>query len=197
MLLPILLSLCGFMAILVVDWKALQGLGPLGRPLLLLLAAVLLSVALRLAAAQPGDGLGLPAGLAPAGWTLTLAGGVLLFYSVVLEIPLIQRRQARKEGPHTGPILVTTGTYALSRHPGFLWLLLFALGQIILWNHMAGLYFFAWWLLLDLVVILIQDRVLFPRIFPSFAQYQATTPLLLPTSTSIKRALAPHTGEWQ
>lgn len=195
MLLPILLSLLGFVAILLVDWQTLRGAGLAGWLAPLLAGAALLLAAYWLALQQPDAGLGLPQGAAPLGWVLAVAGGALLIYSVFIEIPLIQRRQARAQGAAMGPRLVTTGTYALSRHPGFLWLLLCALGLILLWNRVNGLALLAWWLLLDLIVILIQDRVIFPRVFPGYAQYQAVTPMLIPTPSSIRRAWMPHRGE--
>ena len=83
--------------------------------------------------------------------------------------------------------LVSTGVYALCRHPGVLWL--------------GGVYFFLWasfgtfpWFLgflgftaADGLYACWQDRQVFPKSIQNYEIYQTSTPFLLPTRESIRR----------
>lgn len=85
--------------------------------------------------------------------------------------------------------LVDTGVYALCRHPGVLWL--------------VGVYFFIWcacggaaWLAAfllfsaaDALYVLWQDRAVFPISIQSYAEYQKSTPFLIPDRNSVRNCL--------
>ena len=59
--------------------------------------------------------------------------------------------------------LITSGTYALSRHPGVIWFSLFQLGLVLLSRKDLVLYFAALLILLDVIHVLLQDSLLFPQ----------------------------------
>lgn len=85
--------------------------------------------------------------------------------------------------------LVSTGVYALCRHPGVLWLggfygfLWLTFGgwdwflAAVLFTAADGVY--AWW----------QDQQVFPRSIADYLEYQKGTPFLLPTRDSIRRSI--------
>ena len=90
--------------------------------------------------------------------------------------------------------LVCRGVYALCRHPGVLWL-----------GGVYGFLALAWpsrqWLLAfflftagDMFYVLYQDRWIFPHTIHRYGEYQKETPFLIPTVSSINKALASFSG---
>ncbi len=136
----------------------------------------------------------LPMWSAIVGWTTLPVFVALLAYSLVFE--LASGKTYVEAGPSNH--LVTTGTYALSRHPGVLWYFL-ALCSLILATRSFPLLIAApMWFLADVAYVIVQDRLLFPKIFPAYHQYQQVTPMLIPTLKSagaclrtIKRRVVP------
>jgi protein-S-isoprenylcysteine O-methyltransferase Ste14 len=106
---------------------------------------------------------------------LILLSAVLTLYTALLEIPL------RNKGKGA---LYTEGTYALCRHPGFL--------AHALCNLMIGLYFFSLPTSLlcllfvgcNLILVTLEDVLLFPRLFVHYDTYKLTTPFLIPRRRS-------------
>jgi protein-S-isoprenylcysteine O-methyltransferase Ste14 len=112
---------------------------------------------------------------------LSFAG---LCYSLLVEIPL---RKAWLRQGHTDA-LVTTGTYALVRHPGVLWLTS-ALGFAAVAARSRRL-LLAWPAIIlgDAVHVWFQDRVVLPRLFgEAYRDYQRRTPFLIPSRRSVRR----------
>ena len=103
-----------------------------------------------------------------------------LVYSVLIEVKKNKMRDDQ---------LVTSGTYALSRHPGVLWLFLyFVFGSLFFANInilIAGIV----WTLVNVIYVIIQEKVIFSRIFSNYENYKEETPMLLPTISSIKKCL--------
>jgi protein-S-isoprenylcysteine O-methyltransferase Ste14 len=144
-----------------------------------------------------GARLPMPGWLAYAGWLLLIPSIFLLVYSLFLEIPFQQTYAA--DG--VGEKLVKTGTYALVRHPGVLWFgsLLFSL--VIVSRSRLLLIAAPTWLLMDVLYAWVQDRFLFGRMFPGYAEYREETPMLIPTRRSVLRCWRSmgkrNTGEGQ
>ena len=182
------LSLIGYSALLVVD------IFPGRRSAWILHGAAVISLGLALwLAVVQGAPLGWPAWLTGPGWLLTAGGATLLVYSVYIEIPLAQRRRAASNSPATasGPSdgVICTGTYALCRHPGWWWMVMFLSGLILVANHSGVVILALVWATLDLAIIAIQDRYVFPRRFADYPSYKLATPFLFPTWTSIQSML--------
>jgi protein-S-isoprenylcysteine O-methyltransferase Ste14 len=125
----------------------------------------------------------LPAWLGPAGGLLTAVGGALLIYSLALELPFHRTYLA----PGAPNRLITTGTYALTRHPGVLWMGLLLGGLLLLSRARPLLIAIPLWLALDVAHVWLQDRYFFPRQFPDYRLYQQQTPMLWPTRRSLRR----------
>ncbi|MGD9030791.1 MAG: hypothetical protein PVG25_13370 [Anaerolineae bacterium] len=130
-----------------------------------------------------GGKLSIPAWLSYAGWPLLIPSLFLLIYSLFLEIPF--RRTYASNG--VGEKLVTTGTYALVRHPGVLWFGLFLAGLLLVSRSRLLLVAAPVWLTADVLYAWLQDRFLFERMFPGYAEYRQGTPMLIPTRRSILR----------
>ena len=88
-----------------------------------------------------------------------------------------------------GDKLVTTGTYALVRHPGVLWYAIFLVGMILASGRWLALLAAPVWLLIDVLHVWIQEKVFFNQMSPEYEQYKQQTPMLIPTRRSIARCL--------
>ena len=133
---------------------------------------------------------------------LAIVSFLLLVWSVVFEIPFLLRRGssgAPPEGAEPGrrvPDLAESrprrvldrGTYSLTRHPGLLWYFSLVLFSALLFRHpiviALGAYLFA----LDLVVVLVEDFVIFPKLFVDYERYKTEVPMLIPRFTGRRRS---------
>lgn len=94
---------------------------------------------------------------------------LLTVYSVLLEIPL------RGDGS-----LYTKGTYHLCRHPGFLWYSLFTLLTATYFWYAPLTWVCLGFIACNFALIVLEDAVLFPKLFPQYDDYKKTTPFLFP-----------------
>ena len=100
---------------------------------------------------------------------------LLLLYSLFLEIPLSEPFRQQKERQ-----AIRHGTYGIVRHPGFLW---FLAGELALWGLYREPEFALSALLLvimNFLLVLLEDRVIFPRLLSNYEEYQKAVPLLIP-----------------
>ena len=100
-----------------------------------------------------------------------VANAVLLIYSVLLEIPL----KSNKDGG-----LYTGGTYKICRHPGFLWFSFFNVSASLFFWYTPITLLLVGYTLCNLALVTLEDRVLFPKMFPQYGEYKKTTPFLIP-----------------
>ncbi|MDD4220687.1 MAG: hypothetical protein PHR10_10980, partial [Sphaerochaetaceae bacterium] len=69
--------------------------------------------------------------------------------------------------------------YSISRHPGFLWYTAInILFSIYFWDCRITL-LCAGLCLDNLILITVEDKILFPRMFPEYQEYKKQTPFLL------------------
>ena len=122
--------------------------------------------------------------LAPLSWAA-------MFYSIFVEIPL---RKAWIDQGHTDQ-LVTTGTYALARHPGVIWFT-FALIFTALATRSKRLLLASPVMVAgDVGHVAFQDRYVLPEVFgDAYERYQRTTPFLVPTPRSVRRFIQTFPG---
>lgn len=77
------------------------------------------------------------------------------------------------------------GIYAMCRHPGLLFFagtyVCLSLGTEHPWS--ASILY----IILDLILVTLEDKVFFPKTIEAYADYKRTTPFLIPTPKSIKR----------
>jgi protein-S-isoprenylcysteine O-methyltransferase Ste14 len=128
-----------------------------------------------------------PRPLSVAFFVLALLFGGLVIHALFLSLPfeityLYDGRQ--------GGGVVTSGQYALCRHPGVIWLFL---AYLALWlSRPSPALFVAWlvWSAMDLLHVWVQDVYFFPRTIAGYEEYKKHTPFLIPNAASIRRCLA-------
>lgn len=164
-----------------IDW-AMQHDYPRLKPLFLLGACASFSIGLWSVLAL-SDGEISNGWIRIPGWICIFFFGSLLIYSIFIEIPL----KSTYLDSHESQVLIDTGTYALSRHPGVLWFAGFILGLCLI--HLSAITIFAGgvWLLADVLLVVIEDHYFFPKTILGYTHYKETTPFLLPTRESFSR----------
>ncbi len=178
----ILVGLAGFGLAFLFDWLSLKRL-PVIKPLawvavlaLLIYAIIKLSVeALRFSS---------PAFTAPLGICLLVPSTCLLIYSLFIEIPFV----ATYVTPNTSK-LVSSGTYALVRHPGVIWLAFVFVSLLLLFPSITLFVASIIWLGADVLHVFIQDKFIFPKMFPDYSEYRRRTPFLIPNCSSFRACL--------
>ena len=115
------------------------------------------------------------------GWGLLTFSLFLLMYSLFVNLPF------RKTYIATGVSdrLITTGLYALVRHPGVMWFVLFVLSLVLISKSTLLLLASPIFILLDVVLVIVQDKYFFIRMFDNYKQYQRKTPMLVPNRQSL------------
>jgi len=179
----ILLGALAFALAFAFDWASWRRI-PYLKALLGLAAAATFGVSLAWTLAAPGR-YEWPAWAALVGWPLLLVAVALLVYSLGIEIPFTTTYAKRGVGDN----LVTTGTYALVRHPGVLWFCLWMLSLVLVSRGRLMLLAGVVWSVLDAVYVWLQEVFLFVRMFPGYAAYRQATPMLLPTPGSVRECL--------
>ena len=119
------------------------------------------------------------------GWILLSASLLLLIYSLFIEIPFVQTYGR----PGTGDKLVTTGTYALCRHPGVLWFSIFIISLFLISGSKQLLTAGPIWIGADWLYAWVQDRYLFPLMFAGYSDYRHQTRMFVPTRASVRRCM--------
>ncbi len=108
---------------------------------------------------------------------------LLLIYSVFIEVGKNTYKYKNENK------LITTGTYALSRHPGVLWFfLVYFFGAIYFQNYFimyAGLL----WTGINIIYVSIQERFIFTKLFKNYGNYIETTPMIVPNLESLERCI--------
>ena len=153
---------------------------PGAKPCVGVLAAGLVICAMVMVCLK-SDRLGLPLWLSSLGWVLLLMSLLLVAYSFFINLPLRQTYIASGVGDR----LVTTGTYALVRHPGVLWYALLLLSLVLVSRAKLLLIAAPVWLSMDILYVFVQEKFLFTKMFVGYDDYRRETPMLIPNRKSI------------
>ncbi len=113
--------------------------------------------------------------------TIAILSLLLLIYSVFIEVGKATYQYKNEN------MLVTTGTYALSRHPGVLWFLFVYLFGAIYFQNSFVLYAGLIWTSINILYVYIQERFIFTKLFDNYGSYIRTTPMILPSYQSIEK----------
>ena len=124
-----------------------------------------------------------------ASLVIALISFLLLVYSVFIEVG---RKTYKLKNEHA---LVTNGTYALTRHPGVLWMLLLYIFGAIFFQNLLAIYAALIWTFVNIVYVTIQERFIFNKIFDNYDKYRESTPMLLPNYNSIGKFIT--TTNWR
>ena len=113
----------------------------------------------------------------------------LLIYSVFIEVGGNTYQKIAK------PELVTDGTYSLVRHPGVIWLFLTYLFAAIFFENSVLIITAFTWTIVNAIYIVIQEKLIFTRLFSNYDEYIKATPMLIPNITSMKKFVT--TKNWR
>jgi len=186
----VLLGLLGFGFAAVAEWAALRRIRKV-TPVAWAVAAAC-GIASVVMVSVGGDKIAFPMYVSLLGWVGVMIFGGLFLYSAMIELSLHGTPVAEE-----GTALVTTGTYALTRHPAFLWLSLLLICLILATRSRLLLVAAPLWILADGLYVWFEEKVYFERMFESYHEYKQHTPMLLPTASSMRRFLmtwAPTNG---
>ena len=116
-------------------------------------------------------------------YALAAVFAVLLVHTLFFALPA----EASYARPGEKRKVCTAGVYALCRHPGVLWftglyVCLWLAAGLPLWE--AALYSG-----LNVLLVIFEDRCVFPARLEGYERYQRTTPFLLPNGRSIRAAM--------
>jgi protein-S-isoprenylcysteine O-methyltransferase Ste14 len=111
------------------------------------------------------------------GWILFPPAVLLKIYSLLIGLPFHQTYVSKG----VKDTLVTTGIYALVRYP---WV--FSLSLILISGSRLLMIATPILIGLNLLLVVLQDRFFYDRMFTGYAAYRKQTPMLIPNKQSFK-----------
>ena len=175
----IFIGILGFLIVHTFDIVSLKRI-PAAKPLTWILGSGLLVYSLIMLCLRSNT-LPLPTWSTWLGWGLFALSFFLLIYSLFINLPF--RKTYIATG--VGDKLITTGLYALVRHPGVPWFTLILLSLILVSKSSPLLIAAPIFILLDIVLVVVQDKFFFGRMFDSYESYRQETPMLVPNRQSL------------
>jgi protein-S-isoprenylcysteine O-methyltransferase Ste14 len=178
-MLYIVIGSLGFLIINLFDIVSLKRI-PGAKPFTWILGISFLSSSLTMICLA-SDKLPLPIWSTWLGWALLSVSLFLLIYSLFINLPF--RKTYITTG--VGDKLITTGLYALVRHPWVHCFTLLLLSLVLVSRSSLLLIASPIWILLYILLVVIQDKFLFGRMFDGYYHYRQETPMLVPNKKSI------------
>lgn len=175
----IAIGVLGFLVIHLFDIVSLRRI-PKAKPGIWIMGSGLLVYSLIVACLAPGKLL-LPLWSTWLGYGLLCISLFLLTYSLFINLPFHKTYVTTGVGDK----LIKTGLYALVRHPGVHWFILVLLSLILVSKSSLLLIASPIWILLDILLVFIQDKFFFGRMFEGYDTYRQETPMLVPNRRSI------------
>jgi len=175
----VVLGSLGFLIIHTFDIVSLKRI-PGAKPVIWALGSSLLAYSVIMACLAP-DKLPLPVWSTWLGWALLSISLFLLVYSLFINLPFRKTYIATGVGDR----LITSGLYALIRHPWMYWLILLMLSLILVSKSRLMLIASPIWILLDILLVVVQDKFFFGRMFEGYDAYRQETPMLVPNRKSV------------
>lgn len=160
----------------IVSLKRIRG----AKPVTWVVGSGLLVYSLIMMSLAP-DRLPLPMWSTWLGWGLLLIALLVLIYSLFINLPF--RKTYITTG--VGDKLITTGLYALVRHPGVHWFTLAMIALVLVSRSVLLLIAAPILILLDILLVFVQDRFFFGRMFDGYDNYRRVTPMFLPNWQSV------------
>ena len=179
----ITIGIIGFFMTFFFDLVSIKRI-PILKGFLLVMVAVLILYA-ELMVCINGEKFPIPPSLQYSGIFLLLIFIILFIYSIFLELPFKETYFCAGYASR----LVKTGSYALVRHPGVLWFSGIQASLIFVSRSKLMLIAAPIWIFMDLLLIMVQERFYFRRMFQGYDDYMQETPMLVPTRSSIMRCL--------
>ena len=176
----ILIGILGFMAgyaFELVSGKRLPG----ARPALFLVAVGLLLYSLVMMCLTSGR-FWLPTWAMVLGWVTLPTSSLFFIRSLLFELPI----KATFGTSRFESYLVTTGTYAIVRHPTVPLFLLVLTSLLLVSRASLLLMAIPIWGMLDILWVFLQERLVLTKIFPDYEQYRESTPMLIPSRRTMR-----------
>jgi len=174
--------LIGSLGFLVLQFLAIFSLKriPRVKPITWIVGSGLVIYSLTMICLQP-DKLLLPVWSGWIGWGLFPISLSLLAYSLFVNLPFRKTYiTTYLEGE-----LVTTGLYTIVRHPWIYGFALLLLSLVLISKASLLLIASLIWIPLDILLLVIQDKLLFGKMFEKYDTYRQKTPMLLPNKRSV------------
>ncbi len=114
--------------------------------------------------------------------------GAVFFFSLLLYSNLIEIGLNIPYSNSGRRSALSSGTYGLVRHPGFLWLMFALIMLILIYKDIAFTLISICIIAMNFILILIEDTVLFPRIFDNYREYKKTVPFIIPGIRKVIRS---------
>ncbi len=181
----IALGILGFTIIHLSDIVSLKRI-PFAKPITWLVGGGLLVYSVVMVSLI-SDRLPLPGWSLWLGWLLLAASILLLVYSLFFNLPFGKTYVSRGVGSR----LVENGLYALVRHPGVWGFVLVMLSLVLVSGSSLMLVAAPVWIFLDILLVVVQDKFFFGKMFPGYEDYRRKTPMLFPN----RRSLAAFLGQ--
>jgi protein-S-isoprenylcysteine O-methyltransferase Ste14 len=115
------------------------------------------------------------------GWILFTVSSAFFIYSLFINLPFRKTYVAAGIGDK----LIRNRLYSLTRHPGVIFFTLFLISLVLISRSYIMLSATPVFILLDIILVVIQDKVFFVRMFAEYREYQKVTPMLFPNRQSI------------
>ncbi|MBA7678449.1 hypothetical protein ES703_86725 [subsurface metagenome] len=115
------------------------------------------------------------------GWGLLTLSFFLLIYSLFVNLPF--RKTYIASG--VSDRLIKTGLYALVRHPWIHCFTLTLLSLVLVSRSSLLLIAVPIWILLNIPLVIIQDKFFFGKMFQGYDSYRQETPMLVPNRRSL------------
>lgn len=126
----------------------------------------------------------IPMALRIAGGALGVASLALVTLALLVAVPSLRLYA----GSDREQRLITSGLYAMSRHPGVPALGAFLVSLVLLTGSRMLAIATPVWIVLDVGHVIWQERFYLLRVYgEDYRRYQAEVPMLLPTASSFKR----------
>lgn len=179
----IAIGVCGFLIIHLFDFVSLKRI-PVAKPFVWILGCSLLVYSLVSVSFAPDKPL-VFSWFTSLGWVLLITSLTLLIDSLFVSLPFHKTYIATGVSNR----LKTTGQYALVRHPGVTWFTLLMLSLILVSTSSLLLIAAPIFILLDIALVVVQDKFFFGRMFDGYDSYRQKTPMLVPDRKSINNFL--------
>jgi protein-S-isoprenylcysteine O-methyltransferase Ste14 len=178
-MLYVLLGALGFPVFHLVDLAAIKRV-PWAKPLAWI-AGCSLVTANAWQVCVSGDKYNVPVWAITVGWILFLASAAQLLHSLFINLPFY--KTYFKVG--VSDELITDGLYAIVRHPGVYGLGITLYSLVLVSQSKLMFLAASVWMAVDVVVVIIQDKFFFDRMFEGYDDYREKTPMLIPTWDSL------------
>jgi protein-S-isoprenylcysteine O-methyltransferase Ste14 len=176
----LILSSTGFVFLFLFEVVNIHNL-PAFKPILFFLSnALLIPSVIMMAFAS--DKVVFPVWVEWLGWILFPPAVLLKIYSLLIGLPFHQTYVSKG----VKDTLVTTGIYALVRYPWVFSFLLILISLILISGSRLLMIATPILIGLNLLLVVLQDRFFYDRMFTGYAAYRKQTPMLIPNKQSFK-----------